>query len=87
MKIQVQQQDLLKGINIAQKAISQRTTIQILSGILFEAKGTTLKLTATDLELSVETTIECIVEQEGAVVINSAIIGNIIRKLPNNGWI
>lgn len=84
MHIQISQKDLLKHINIAQKAISSRTTVQILEGILFIAKNNQLKLISTDLELSIETTADCVVEEEGEIVINSNIIGNIVRKLPNS---
>lgn len=83
MKIEITQKELQKHINIAQKAISSRTAIQILEGILFVAKDNYLKLTSTDLELSVETKVPCIVEQEGSIVINSSMIGNIVRKLPD----
>lgn len=83
MKFEINQKDLLKHISIAQKAISSRTTIQILEGILFEAKDNQLILTSTDLELSIETRINCIVENEGKIIINSSMIGNIVRKLPD----
>lgn len=83
LKIEITQRELLKYINIAQKAISSRTTIQILEGILFEAKNNYLKLTATDLELSIETKVPCIIEEEGSLIINSSMIGNIVRKLPD----
>ncbi len=84
MRIKISKNDLLSRITIAQKAISTRTTMQILEGILFEAKGNCLKLTSTDLEMGIETKTECIVEKEGATVINSAMIGNIVRKLPDD---
>lgn len=84
MHIQISQKELLKHINIAQKAISSRTTVQILEGILFIAKDNQLKLISTDLELSIETIADCVVEEEGEIVIHSNIIGNIVRKLPNS---
>lgn len=83
MKFEINQRDLLKHINIAQKAISSRTTIQILEGILFEVKDNYLTLTATDLEISVETKVDCLIEKEGKIIINSSMIGNIVRKLPD----
>ncbi|MDU3117807.1 MAG: hypothetical protein E6698_01755 [Finegoldia magna] len=51
MKLKISQKELLKHINIAQKAVSSRTTIQILEGILFIAEENCLRLVATDLEL------------------------------------
>lgn len=83
MKIIVKQRDLSKHINIAQRGISNRTTMQILEGILIEAKDDKLKLTGTDLEISIETFLECDIEEEGAIVVSSKIFGNIIKKLPN----
>ncbi len=83
MKIKIDQRNLSKHIGIAQKGISSRTTLQILDGILFEAKNDRLKLTATDLEVSIETYIDCDIEVEGSIVINSKLFGDIVRKLPH----
>ncbi|TJX13679.1 DNA polymerase III subunit beta [Tissierella creatinini] len=83
MKFTINQRDLSKHINIAQKGISSRTTLQILDGILIEAMEGKIKLTATDLEISIETFVECQVAQEGSIVVSSRIFGDIIRKLPD----
>lgn len=84
MKIKIDQRGLSKHINIAQKGISSRTTLQILDGILLEAKNNKLKLTGTDLEISIETYVECEIENEGSIVVNSRIFGDIIKKLPSS---
>lgn len=84
MKIKINQKDIARHINIAQKGISSRTTLQILDGILLEARDNKLKLTGTDLEISIETFVECEVIEEGSIVVNSRIFGDIIKKLPNN---
>ena len=83
MKIKIEQRDLSKHINIAQKGISSRTTLQILDGILIEAKNNRLKLTGTDLEISIETYLECEIEVEGSMVVSSRIFGDIVKKLPS----
>ncbi len=82
MKFTIAQKDLLKHIQIAQKAISSRNTVQILDGILFEAKDGMLHLSATDLEIGIHTQVPCLVEEEGKAVIKGNLIGNILRKLP-----
>lgn len=84
LKFSVQQNELNKHINIAQRGISNRSTLQILEGILIEAKDNRLKLTSTDLEISIETTLDSNVIEEGKVVINSRILGDIVKKLPND---
>lgn len=86
MKFIVNQRDLAKHINIAQKGISSRTTLQILDGILIEAQKDRIKLTATDLEISIETFVQAEVKHEGSIVVNSKIFGEIIKKLPD-AWI
>lgn len=83
MKLKINQRDLTKHINIAQKGISSRTTLQILDGILLEAKNDKLKLTGTDLEISIETYLDCEIEKEGSIVVNSRLFGDIIKKLPD----
>jgi DNA polymerase-3 subunit beta len=83
LKIKVNQKDLSKAINTVQKAITSRTTLPILNGILLETKNNKLKLTATDLEIGIESYVDCEIIEEGSVVIASRIFGEIVRKLPN----
>lgn len=83
MKFNIDQKELSQGIGIVQKGISSKTTLPILSGILLKAEGNTLTLTGTDLELGIETSLDCNVIKEGNVVITSRIFGDIIRKLPD----
>lgn len=84
MKIRIKQSLLSHHINIVQKGISSRTTLQILNGILLETVNGKLKLTATDLEIGIETYLDCDIIEEGSIVINSNIFGNIVKKLPNS---
>ncbi|SHH78164.1 DNA polymerase III, beta subunit [Caloranaerobacter azorensis DSM 13643] len=83
MKIKVSQKELNKCINIVQKAITSKTTLPILNGILLEAENDVLKLTGTDLEIGIESKINCEVIEEGSIVIASRLFGDIIRKLPD----
>lgn len=83
MKIKVSQNSLAKCINIVQKGISSKTTLPILSGILLEAKDNKLNLVGTDLELGIESYVDCDVLEEGSIVITSRIFGEIIKKLPS----
>lgn len=84
MKIQVMPQDLVRHINRCQRAISARTSMPILECIKFEAFSNQLTLTATDLELTIRSRMECNIEEEGYMVVPSNMIGNIFRKLPQS---
>ncbi len=83
MKITINQRELSKHINIAQKGISNRTTLQILDGLLLQTVDNKLKIASTDLEISIETFLNCQVHEEGSIVVNSRIFGDIIKKLPD----
>lgn len=84
MKFKILKSDLYKHISIAQKAISNKSSIQILENIKFQTKDEYLILTTTDLELSIETKVKCEVLREGEALIKSSIIGNIINKMPQD---
>ena len=87
MKIRINQNELNKCINIVQKAVSLRTPLPILSGILIEAKNNILVMTATDLDLGIKTYSPCEVEEEGSIVVQSRLIGDFVRKLPSNSYV
>ena len=87
MKIKINQNELNKSINIVQKAVSSKSPLPILSGILIEAKNNMLVLTATDLDLGIKTYSPCEIEEEGAIVVQSKLIGDFVRKLPSNSYV
>lgn len=84
MKFTCSQQSLSKALNTVSKAVTNRTTIPILKGILLKADTDgTLTLSASDLDLSIEKKIDVHVEEEGSIVVLSKLFSDIIRKLPN----
>jgi len=84
MKITCTKSNFLKGVNIVMKAVSSKTTMPILECILIDATTDIIKLTANDLELGIETTIEGNVSEKGVIAIDAKIFSDIIRKLPDN---
>src|SRR5207244_8620107 len=66
------------------RAVSTRTAVQILSGILLRAEGGELHLAATDMELSVRTSFEAQVEGDGAGVVPGRLFLDIARGLPES---
>lgn len=70
MKIQVQQPDLVRALGAVANVVSSKTTLPILSTILFDATKDGLTLAATDLDVSVVTRIrEVQVEKPGKAAI------------------
>lgn len=84
MKFTCEQQTLAKALNTVSKAVTSRTTIPILKGIMLEAKENgKLVLSASDLYISVEKVIEANVSEPGSIVVTAELFSDIIRKLPN----
>jgi len=83
MKIICSKNNLMEGINIVQKAVSTKTSLPILEGILLEA-GEQFKMTGNDLEIGIECFVEADIQQKGAIVINSRMMGDIVRRLPES---
>lgn len=81
MRFTCSQKKLLESINVVQKAVSTRTTLPALEGILLEAQDGVLKMTATDQSLSIICFVDAMIEDEGAVVIPSRLFGEIVKKL------
>jgi DNA polymerase III subunit beta len=82
MKVICSKENLIEGINIVQKAVSTKTTLPILEGILVEAKDK-FKMTGNDLDIGIECYIEGDIQKEGSIVLSSKIFGDIIRRLPD----
>src|SRR5918998_5420963 len=71
-----------KKLSLVTRGVSARSTIQLLGGILLEASGGVVRLSATDMEISVQTSSPAEVEEEGRVVIPARIFNDIVRSLP-----
>lgn len=84
MKIICNKSNLAKGVNIVSKAVSSKTTMPILECILIDATTNTIKLTANDMELGIQTEVEGNIIERGMIAINAKIFSEIVRKLPDN---
>jgi DNA polymerase-3 subunit beta len=82
MRISVSKDELVSKLGVVARAVSTRTAVQILAGVLLRAEGGTIELAATDMELSLRTTLEAEVEGQGAVVVPGRLLVDIARTLP-----
>jgi len=79
-----EKQKLQEGISIVQKAITGKSTMSVLEGIYINANKNGLTLIGSDMDVSIETKVNADVINEGSIVIDAKIFGEIIRKLPNS---
>ena len=70
-----------RKLALVSRGVSARTTIQLLGGILLEAEGEVVRLSATDMELSIQTSSPARVEEGGRVVIPARIFNDVVRSL------
>ena len=83
MKVICSRDRLIESVAIVQKAVSSRSTMAILDGILIEANEN-LKLTGYDQEIGIECQMEADIPEKGSLVVTSRMFGDIIRKLPED---
>jgi len=84
MKLICNKSDLLRAVNIVLKAVPSKTTMSILECILIDASSESIRLTANDMELGIETVVKGEIAQRGIIALNAKIFSEIIRKLPDN---
>ena len=84
MKFSCSQNTLVKALNIVSKAVTSRTTIPILKGILIRVdEEGFVTMSASDLDISIEEKFEVVEYEPGEIVIQAKLFGDIVRKLPS----
>jgi DNA polymerase-3 subunit beta len=83
LKATCSRDELTRALGVVSRGVSTRTTVQILAGILLQASGEKLDLAATDMELSLRTSLEAQVEAEGSVVVPGRLLLELARLLPD----
>jgi len=85
LRFSIDQKVFSQAVHKAQRAAATQSTFPILSGIMLEITGNDLVLSATDYEISLQMTITGIdVEQPGVSVLPASILGDIIRRVPED---
>ena len=84
LRITVPKDELVSALGVVSRAVSTRTSVQILSGILIEAQGGELRLAATDMELSLRATAVAQTEGDGSIVLPGKTFTDIAKLLPGD---
>ena len=83
MKFSCEKALLQAAISVASRAVSPKSSIPALEGILLEA-GQELSLTGYDLETGIRTTVPAEIGESGSLVLSARLFGEIIRKFPDD---
>jgi DNA polymerase III subunit beta len=84
LKTSVARDEFIRQLSIVSRAASVRTTVQVLGGILLRAEAGRLELAATDMELSLRSSLDAQVDSDGAVVVPGKLLVDIARLLPGD---
>ncbi|HPI99561.1 MAG TPA: DNA polymerase III subunit beta [Enterococcus sp.] len=93
MKVTLNRSTFIQELQTVQRAISSKTTMPILTGVKIELSANGLTLTGSNAEISIESFLnvadenaQMVIEQTGAVVLQSRFFGEIIRRLPEDDF-
>ena len=79
MKLVCTKANLLNGVQIVSKAVSNKTTMSILECIMVDATKGIITLTANDMDLGIETTIEGDILEKGSIALDAKLFLEIVR--------
>jgi DNA polymerase-3 subunit beta len=82
MKLRIEKDILLNGIQTVQNVITTKATLPILSNILVETQQDNLRLTATDLDVGISCVIPVDIQEAGAITIPAKRFSDIVKELP-----
>ena len=82
MKFNCDRSLLLNAVTIASRTVALKSTISALEGLLFETGGTELTVSGYNLKTGIRTKLEADIVQEGRLVLNARLLGEILRKMP-----
>lgn len=82
MKFRCERDNLVEAVQFASRAISNRATLPVLSGLRIEAtESGRVRIAATDLELTMETSFEAGVDDPGRVIVPGRLFGEMTKSL------
>jgi len=81
LKLTTKREDLVSKLSIVSRAVSTRAATQALSGILLTAAEGRVTLSATDLDLGLETALDADVAAEGSVLLPGRLLAEVARSL------
>jgi len=83
LRVTCPRDELARALGVVSRGVSTRTTVQILAGILLHASTGRLELAATDMELSLRTSLDASIESDGSVVVPGRLLLELARLLPD----
>ena len=87
MKFTIEKASLIKPLAHIQSIVERRNTVPVLSNVLIEAKGSTISMTATDMDMEVQELTGAKIKDGGVTTVSAHMLYEIARKLPDGAEI
>ena len=81
MKLTTKREELVSKLSVVSRAVSTRAATQALSGVLVTAADGRVTLSATDLDMGLETTVAAEIDTEGSVLLPGRLLAEVVRSL------
>ncbi len=82
MKFSCLRTDLANAVSNVSRAVSAKSSIPALEGILIKGYGEKINISGYDLEIGITTDIEATIQEQGEIVVGARLFSEIVRKLP-----
>ncbi len=84
MKFSCEKALLQSAINTASRAVSSKSSIPALEGLLLEGRNGYLTVSGYNMQLGIRSRFLADIIEEGEIVLNARLFGDIIRKMPDD---
>jgi DNA polymerase-3 subunit beta len=84
LKLTTKRDDLVSKLSIVSRAVSTRAATQALSGVLLTAADGSVTLSATDLDMGLQTALDAQVEGEGSTLLPGRLLAEVARSLSDS---
>jgi DNA polymerase-3 subunit beta len=81
VKFRCERDLLAEALSTASRAVSTRSSLPVLSGLLLDLHDSTLTVTGSDLDTTISVDVSVDAERQGVVVVNGRLITDIVRAL------
>jgi DNA polymerase III subunit beta len=84
MEFVARQSAFLRELNLIQGVVEKKTTVPVLANVLLTAGADEVGVSATDLEVSVRSSLTAGVQKQGALSVSARKLHEIVRALPDS---
>lgn len=83
MRFYCDKQSITQAVSAVSKATVAKSTLKAIEGVLMKLNGNNLLLTGFNLEIGIRTNIQVKGDEDGEIVLNARLLGEILRKMPD----